>query len=59
MCVRMLAALACSAYLIRDVVDEMSLNGVRPDKFVLQTGELLGRGHATALRGTGACTDSR
>lgn len=26
------------AYLIRDVVDEMSLNGVRPDKFVLQTG---------------------
>ncbi|KAL4427822.1 hypothetical protein ABPG75_001911 [Micractinium tetrahymenae] len=26
------------AYLIRDVVDEMWLNGIRPDKFVLQTG---------------------
>lgn len=26
------------AYLIRDVVDEMSLSGIRPDKFVLQTG---------------------
>lgn len=33
--------LRCSAYLIRDVVDEMSLNGIRPDKFVLQTGERL------------------
>jgi hypothetical protein len=29
---------ACRAYLIRDVVDEMSLNGVRPDRFILQTG---------------------
>ncbi|EFN58052.1 hypothetical protein CHLNCDRAFT_50745 [Chlorella variabilis] len=26
------------AYLIRDVVDEMSLNGMRPDRFILQTG---------------------
>ena len=27
-----------SAYLIRDVVDEMSLSGLRPDRFILQTG---------------------
>lgn len=26
------------AYLIRDVLDEMSLNGVRPDRFILTTG---------------------
>ena len=29
-----------SAYLIRDVVDEMSLSGLRPDKFILHTGAL-------------------
>jgi len=28
----------CSAYLIRDVLDEMLLNGMRPNRFILSTG---------------------